>query len=107
MKTIGQRTVYNLNTLAYGLLCGGLAEWSIAPVSKTGNGASTTVQGSESLTRLQIAPPVMALTITRGMNRTAEAARSRKISIRLLAVELKGRFHSDLSQLPYRMFQAW
>lgn len=104
MKNKGQRTVCKLKTLAL-VLCGGLAEWLNAPVSKTGNGAHDTVQGSESLTRLQISSPVMALTTTREMNRTAEAARIRKFSIRLLAVELKRRFHSDLSFLPDRMPQ--
>ena len=105
MKNKGQRTVSQLKTLALVLVCGGLAERLNAPVSKTGNRASTTVQGSESLTRRQIASPVKALTSTGEMNRTAEAARSRKISIRLLAVELKERFHSDLSFLPDRMPQ--
>jgi len=47
----------------------------------------------------------VALTTTREMSRTAEAARIRQFSIRLLAVELKGRFHSDLSFLPDRMPQ--
>jgi len=46
---------------------------------------------------------VKALTSTRGKNRTAEAARIRKFSIRLLVVKLNRRFHSDLSQLPDRL----
>lgn len=83
---------------------GGLAEWLIAPVSKTGNGATNTVQGSESLTRRQIASPVKALT-SGEKNRTAEAARIRKFSIRLLAVELNRRFHSGLPFLPDRVPQ--
>jgi hypothetical protein len=46
---------------------------------------------------------VKAGTSTREMNRTAEAARIRKFSIRLLAVKLNRRFLCDLPQLPYRM----
>ena len=49
--------------------------------------------------------PSEALTPTREMNRTAEATRIRKLIIRLLAVELNRRFHSDLPQLPIRMPQ--
>jgi hypothetical protein len=50
-----------------------------------------------------LASPVKALTSTREMNRTAEAARIRKFSIRLFAVEHNRRFPSDLPQLPDRM----
>lgn len=99
-----QFQVPNLEPLADAFtLDGGLAERLNATDCKSVNGARPTVQGFKSLTRRQIASPVMALTTTREMNRTAEAARSREISIRLLAVELKGRFHSDLSFLPNRM----
>ena len=70
------------------------------------NGARITVRGFESHSHRQIDPPAEALTSTREMNRTAEAARIRKFSIRLLAVELKGSFHSDLPQLPYRLPQV-
>jgi hypothetical protein len=90
-------------TLAVAFKLGGLAERSNATDCKSVNRADTTVQGFKSLTRRQIASPVMALTITREMKRTAEAARIRKFSIRLLAVELKRRFHSDLPYLPDRM----
>jgi len=48
---------------------------------------------------------VKAGTSTREKNRTAEAARFAKPSIRLLAVKHNRRFHSDLSQLPDRMPQ--
>jgi hypothetical protein len=48
---------------------------------------------------------VEAATSSRAVTRTAEAARIRKFSIRLLAVELNRRFHSDLSFLPDRMPQ--
>jgi hypothetical protein len=82
---------------------GVLAERSNAVVSKTTNGATNTVQGSESLTLRHLDSPVMALTITRELNCTAEAARSRKISIGFLAVKLNRRFHSDLSQLQNRL----
>jgi len=46
---------------------------------------------------------VKAGTPTREKNRTAEAARFAKPSIRLLAVKLNRRFHSDLPQLPNGM----
>jgi hypothetical protein len=59
-------------------------------------GVIGTARGFESHTRRQIVSPVKALTSTREVKRTAEAARIRKFSIRLLAVELKRRFHSDL-----------
>jgi hypothetical protein len=49
---------------------------------------------------------VKAGTSTRESKRTAEAARIRKFSIRLLAVELNRRFHGDLSQLPDRRPKA-
>jgi hypothetical protein len=48
---------------------------------------------------------VKAGTSTREKNRTAEAARFARPSIRLLVVKLNRRFHSDLSQLPDRMPQ--
>ena len=104
MKTKGQQPlVAKLEPLACVLVLGGLAEWSNAVVCKTTNGAQNTVQGFESLTRLQIESSlVMALTTTREKRRTAEAARLRKFSIRLLAVKFNRRFHTDLSQLPDR-----
>jgi len=46
---------------------------------------------------------VKALTSTRGMKRTAEAARVLNSSIRHLVVNLNGRFHNDVPQLPYGM----
>ncbi len=67
------------------------------------NGAVITVRGFESHTRRQmVASLVKAGTSTREINRTAEAARFANPSIRLLVVELKRRFHSDLSQLSIR-----
>lgn len=83
---------------------GGLAEWLIALVSKTSNRAGTTVRRSESYTRRQIeTSPMEAGTSTREKKRTAEAARIRKFSIRLMAVKFNRRFHSDLPQLPDRL----
>jgi hypothetical protein len=84
---------------------GGLAERSNAADCKSVNGGPTAiVLGFESLTRRQIvASPVKAGTPTREKNRTAEAARFAKPSIRLLAVKLNRRFHSDLPQLPNGM----
>jgi hypothetical protein len=52
-----------------------------------------------------VASPVKAGTSTREKKRTAEAARIRNSSIRLLAVELNRRFHRDLPQLSDRMPQ--
>ncbi len=72
--------------LAQASTLGGLAEWSNAADCKSVNGGHTTVLGFESLTRRQISSLVKALTSTREMNRTAEAVRVRKFSIRLLAV---------------------
>ena len=47
---------FNPNTLALAFNLGGLAEWLNAPVCKTGNGATNTVQGFKSLTRRQTDP---------------------------------------------------
>ena len=102
-KAKASASVSKPNTLALAFKLGGLAERSNAADCKSVNGGHTTVLGFESLTRRQIDPLMTALTITREMNRTAEAARIRKFSIRLLAVELKRRFHSDLPELPDRM----
>ncbi len=103
LKAKASASVYKPNTLALIFKLGGLAEWSIAADCKSVNGGLTTVLGFESLTRRHLAPPANALTSARGMKRTAEAARIRKFSIRLLAVELNRRFHSDTPQQPDRM----
>ena len=96
-KAKGQSgTVAKPELLALAFTFGGLAEWSNAADCKSVNGACTAVRGFESLTRRQISSPVKARTSTREMKRTAEAARIRKFSIRLLAVELNRRFHGDL-----------
>jgi hypothetical protein len=103
MKTKGQQPrVSTLELLALYNFRGGLAERSNAADCKSVNGGHTTVLGFESLTRLKISSPAKALTSAREIDRTAEAARIRKFSIRLLAVELNRRFHSDLPQLPNR-----
>ena len=101
MKTKGQRAVSQLKTLAF---------VSIADIGKRSNptplqGGALGLRGFKSHRRLQVKAPVKAATSTRAVIRTAEAARTRKFSIRLLAVELKGRFHSDLSFMPDRMPQ--
>ena len=90
------------NTLAVALNFGGLAERSNAIDCKSTSGAHDIGQGFESLTRRHLAPPANALTSARGMKRTAEAARIRKFSIRLLAVNRK-EIHNDVPQLPDRM----
>jgi hypothetical protein len=101
-KAKGQTgTVAKPELLAFSFPFGGLAERSNAADCKSVNGAQNTVLGFESLTRLKISSPAKALTSAREMSRTAEAARIRKFSIRLLAVKLNRRFHSDLPQLSY------
>ena len=93
MKAKGQSgAVAKPELLALTFILGGLAEWSNAADCKSVNGGRTTVLGFKSLTRRQISSPAKALTSAREMSRTAEAARIRKFSIRLLAVELKGDF---------------
>lgn len=77
------------NTLALAFNFGGLAEWLNAADCKSVNGAGTTVRGFESLTRRHFSSPVKAGTSTREKNRTAKAARSRKISIGFSAVKNK------------------
>ena len=106
MKTQGQREQgAKLDPLALVLS----ASWQSGLMRQTPNlrdGITGAVRGFESHTRRQIvASPVKAGTSTREKNRTAEAARFAKPSIRLLAVKHNRRFHSDLSQLPDRMPQ--
>ena len=91
--------------LAPALTFGGLAERSNAADCKSVNGAQNTVRGFESLSRRQISSPVKAGTSTRESKRTAEAARIRKFSIRLLAANLKEN-RSDLSFMPDRCSEA-
>jgi hypothetical protein len=106
-KAKGQAgTVAKPELLASTFTFGGLAEWSNAADCKSANGAQNIVLGFESLTRLKISSPVKALTSAGEIDRTAEAARIRKFSIRLLAVELNRRFHSDLPQLPNRCHES-
>jgi hypothetical protein len=109
MKIKGQRNqvAEQPGPLASTFTFGGLAEWSNAADCKSVNGGPTTVLGFKSPTRRQISSPVKAGTSTRESKRTAEAARIRKLSIRLLAVELNRRFHGDLPQLPNRCAEAW
>ena len=108
MKNKGQRDlVAKLVPLALFVSIGGLAEWSNAADCKSVNGADTTVRGFESLTRLKINSPAKALTSAREINCTAEAIQVCKLSIWLLAVELKRSFHSDLPQLPDRCAKTW
>ena len=101
-KTTGQQNqVDNPELLALCVFRGGLAEWPNATGLTPGRWCAHTIQGFESLTRRQIVAPLMkAGTSTRGMNRTAEAARVANSSIRQTAVELNRRFHSDVSRLP-------
>ena len=90
------------NTLAIALSFGGLAERSIAADCKSVGGAHITVQGFESLTRRQINnAPATALTVAGTRTAQPKPYESDNLSIRLLAVELKRRFH-DLSFLQDR-----
>lgn len=87
------------NTLALAL--GGLAERSNAPDCKSGGRAHPTARGFESYTRRLFSFPGDGANHHQGKKRTAEAARIRKFSIRLLAVNRK-EIHGDLSQLQNR-----
>ena len=107
MKAKGQQNRLEAELLALTPVIGGLAEWSNASGLRPVDGAHIIVQGFESLTRRQISSPAKALTSARELKRTAEAARIRKFSIRLLAVELNRRFHGDLSQLQDRNGESW
>jgi hypothetical protein len=82
--------------LASILTFGALAKRSNAADCKSVNGGPSTVLGFEFLTHRQISSPVKA-GISAKSERTAEAIRIRKFSIRLLAVKLNRRFYSDVS----------
>ena len=95
MKTKGQQPlVAKLELLAPCVFCGGLAEWLNATGLQPADGASPTVQGFKSLTRRQISDntPAEALRPYRSLN----------LSMRLSAVKLNRRFHSDVPQLQNR-----
>ena len=82
---------------------GGLAERSKAAGLQPVDGAFITVHGSESLTRRQIkSTPAEALTSTGARTAQPKPYRSVNPSIRLLAVELNRRFHSDMPLMPKR-----
>ena len=105
MKTKGQQPlVAKLELLALCVFCGGLAERSNATGLQPADGAYPTVQGFESLTRRQISDntPAEALTSTGARTAQPEPYRSDNHSMRLLAVKLNRRFHSDVPQLQNR-----
>ena|SRR5579862_9374554 len=91
-KASGQES--NPNSLALAL--GGLAEWSNASGLHPVDGGLIAVQGFESLTRRHFSLPSDGANHHQGEKRTAEAARIRKFSIRLLAVDRK-EVHIDMS----------
>jgi hypothetical protein len=99
-----QNSVSKLKLLAFALP---LASWQSGLLRQTPNlrnGVNGTARGFESHTRLQTeTSPPKAVTFAREKKRTADAARIRKFSIRLMAVKFNRRFHSDLSQLPDRL----
>jgi hypothetical protein len=105
MKTKGQQPrVAKLELLAVCGFRGGLAEWSNASGLHPADDAYPIVQGFESLTRRQNnSTPAEALTSTGARTAQPKPYESDNLSIRLLAVELNRRFHSDLPQLPFRM----
>lgn len=85
-----------------------LASADYADVGKWSNpsplhGGAPELRGFESHRRLKLEAPVEVAPSTRAVNRTAKAVQLRTPIIRLLAVELNRRFHSDLPQLPDRM----
>ncbi len=105
MKIKGQQPrPVNLEPLARCNFRGGLAERSNAAALQAVNGASPTVQGSESLTRRKDSnyTPAEAGTSTGARTAQPKPYRSDNLSIRLLAVELNRRFHGDLPFVPNR-----
>ena len=103
MKTKGQQPlVTKREPLALCVFRGGLAEWSNAADCKSVNGGLPAVLGFESLTRRQYCTPAEALTPTGTRTAQPKPYESVNLSIRLLAVELNRRFHSDLPQLQNR-----
>ena len=110
MKTKGQQPlVTKLELLALCVFCGGLAEWLNATGLQPADGASPTVQGFKSLTRRQISDntPAEALTSTGAKTAQPKPYESDNLSMRLLAVKLNRRFHSDLPQLQNRHGEGW
>ena len=102
-KTKGQQPqVAKLELLALFVFRGGVAEWSNAADCKSVNGGPTTVLGFESLLRRQNSNYTPAATPIATGARTAQPKpyESVNLSIRLLAVELNRRFHSDMHGLP-------
>ena len=81
-----------------GAFCGSLAQW-IERLSTKREVAGPNPAGAANINLLT--PPVKAGTSTRGLIRTAEAARVLNSIIRLSAVDLK-EIHSDLPQLQNR-----
>jgi hypothetical protein len=80
---------------------GGLAERSNAAALQAVNGASPTVQGSESLTRRNNNyTPAKALTSAGAKIRTAEAERTFQSHYRPSSVRSQGDFADDVPQLP-------
>ena len=105
MKTKGQQPrVAKLELLALCVFRGGLAGRSNASGLHPVDDAYPIVQGFESLTRRQSNnTPTEALTSAGVRTAQPKPYESDNLSIRLLAVELNRRFHSDLPQLPFGM----
>jgi len=105
MKTKGQQPqVAKLELLACVSFRGAVAEWLNATGCKPADGAQNIVRGFKSLPRRQNCnyTPAEALTSTGARIAQPKPYESNNFSIRLLAVELNRRFHSDLPQLPNR-----
>ena len=105
METKGQQPlVAKLELLALCVFCGGVAERSNAADCKSVDGAVIAVQGSESLPHRQISnnTPAKAGTSTGVKTAQPRPYRSLNLSMRLSAVKLNRRFHSDVPQLQNR-----
>jgi hypothetical protein len=98
MKAKGQQNPVAKPELLALALVAGWQSWSNATGLHPADGARPTIQGFESLTRRHFSLPSDGANHHQGEKRTAEAARIRKFSIRLLAVNRK-EIHGDLSQL--------
>ena len=110
MKTKGQQPlVAKLELLALCVSCGRLAERSNAAGLRPVGGGPTTVQGFESLTCRQNSnnTPTKAGTSTGVKTAQPKPYWSLNHSMRLLAVKLNRRFHSDVPQLQNRYGEGW
>ena len=110
MKTKGQQPLFaKLELLALSVFSGRLAETSNAAGLRPVGGGPTTVQGSESLTCRQNSnnTPAKAGTFTGARTAQPKPYWSLNHSMRLSAVKLNRRFHSDVPLLQNRSSEGW